>query len=73
METSATFASPLSARSSIPGVSNLFDRRAKCTNFKLVGGQIEMPKVSRRKGMGLVSSPSGVQGYRKRVLAYFTA
>ena len=28
---------------------NLFDRRAKCTNFKLVGGQIEMP---RGKGMG---------------------
>jgi len=34
-----------------PGVSNLFDRRAKCTNFKLVGGQttfgaeIEMPKA----------------------------
>ena len=22
-----------------PGVSNLFDRRAKCTNFKLVAGQ----------------------------------
>jgi len=25
--------------SSRPGVFNLFDRRAKCTNFKLVGGQ----------------------------------
>ena len=43
---------------SISGVSNLFDRRAKGTNFKLVGGQSEMPKASRRqkrrgeKGMG---------------------
>ena len=36
----------------IPEVSNLFDRRAKCINFKLVGGQIEMLKASRGKGMG---------------------
>ena len=35
-----------------PGVSNLFDRRAKCTNSKLVGGQIEMPNASRGRGMG---------------------
>jgi len=38
-------------------MSNLFDRRAKCTNFKLVGArpprgaEIEMPKASRGKGM----------------------
>jgi len=40
------------------GVSNLFDRRTKCTNFKLFEGQrtdraeIEMPKASKGKGMG---------------------
>jgi len=50
-------------------VSNLFDRRAKCTNFKLVGGQIEMPKASRRKGMGrgcpLLSRLGDVGEHRK--------
>ena len=58
------------------GVSNLFDQRAKCTNFKLVMGQIEMTKASRGKGMGrgvslpnrlrglgsVVSSPTGIWG-----------
>jgi len=34
------------------GVSNLFDRRAECTNFNLVGGQTEMPKASRGEGNG---------------------
>jgi len=33
-------------------VSNLFDWRAKCINFKLVGGQIEMPKASRGREWG---------------------
>jgi len=41
---------------SIAGLYNLFDQRAKCTNFKLVGGQTsEMPKAQisrcrRRRG-----------------------
>jgi len=39
------------------GVSNLFDWRAKCTNFKLVGGQSEMPASRRGKGMGRVCPP----------------
>ena len=71
---------------STSGVSNLFDRRAKCTNLKLVRGQIEMPKASREQGMGRgVPLPSQLEGLgehrklpqwgpgRKRVLAYFRA
>jgi len=45
-------------------VSNLFDRRAKCTNFKLVGGQIEI----RGEGNGEWVSPSPAdKGVRGRV------
>ena len=45
------------------GVSNLFDRRAKCINFKLVGGQIEMPKASRGgREWGGVSPPQPTSG-----------
>jgi len=37
-----------------PGVSNLFDWRAKCTNFKLVGGpDIEMHRGGREWGGGV--------------------
>ena len=48
-------------------MSNLFDWRAKCTNFNLVGGQIEMPKA-REEGNGKGCPPpqptrgSGVRG-----------
>ena len=49
----------------IPGVSNLFDCRAKCTNFKLVGGQTtELQRRDRDaegvegEGNGEVVSPS---------------
>ena len=55
------------------GVSNLFERRAKCTNFKLVGDQTtEAPKGPRSKcrrhrggmewGGGVVPLPTRVSG-----------
>jgi len=54
---------------SSPGVSNLFDQGAKCTNFKLVGGQIEMPKVSRGKGIGCPPpQPTKGSGERRKLL-----
>jgi len=63
------------------GVSNLFDRRAKCTNFKLVGGQMGMgsgvPISSQLRGLGeqrkLPQWGPGQSPGRKRVLAYFRA
>ena len=65
-------------------VSNLFDRSAKCKNFKLVRGQIgieEMgrgcPPPSRLRGVEerckLPLAGSGAVPGRKRVLAYFRA
>jgi len=56
------------------GVSNLFHRRAKCTNFKLVGVQtteapkvLGTPKASRGKGMGRgYSPPQPTRGLRER-------
>ena len=72
---------------SMPRVSQLFDRRAKCTDFNLVRDQTtaEMPKASKGKGNGEGCSPpqptrgsgerrklpSGVR--EKRVLAYCRA
>jgi len=53
-------------RVSRPWVSNLFERRAKCTNFKPVGGQIEMPKASRGRDWGGVSLPSWLWGLGER-------